>query len=711
MAGRTAQCVNYPFYLSRGTIRLKKQYVETTIRLSAPGFPVPVRPQPMEPIMTDHDGRKRVIIEAVAPSIEHGAYPIKRVPGESVTVTADIFADGHDEISASVMYRYTSSRDWHEVPMTLLDNDRWHATFTITETTDCHFTVCGRVDAFSSWKKGLLKKYEAGQDVTSDLLAGAALLRKTAASVKKATASKLHGYADIIGNTGAISDAVATASQSSLLQLMRETVDRTLDTVSPVQEIAVERKRALYSNWYELFPRSCSADPEGHGTFQECEKQLTAAAGMGFHIVYFPPIHPIGKKHRKGKNNSVVAKPGDPGSPWAIGSDEGGHKAVNPSLGTLDDFDRLVKHAASLGLEIALDLAYQCSPDHPYITEHPQWFRKRPDGSIQYAENPPKKYEDIVPFDFECDDWKNLWNELKSVVDFWIEHGITVFRVDNPHTKAFSFWRWLIAEIKKQHPEVLFLAEAFTRPKVMQYLAKIGFSQSYTYYTWRNTKWELTEYINELTTTGLREYFRPNFWPNTPDILPEFLQYGGRPAFVLRLMLAGTLCSNYGIYGPAYELCVREALPDREEYINSEKYEIKQWERDSPAGLRDLITRLNRIRENNAALQTMWNTTFFTTDNDSIIAFAKATPDLSNVIFVIANLDPFHTQSGWVDVPYEKFDIPEHQSYLVDDLLTDDKYVWNGNRNFVRLTPHILPVHIFRVHRKLKRENDFDYYY
>ncbi|MBN1575525.1 MAG: alpha-1,4-glucan--maltose-1-phosphate maltosyltransferase [Chitinispirillaceae bacterium] len=661
--------------------------------------------------MINTDGRKRVVIEGITPIIDNGAFPIKRVVGEEVTVAADVFADGHDELQAALMYKPVSERTWSETLMRKKENDRWMASFSIEEMVTYSFMVCGWIDAFSTWRKALLIKKEAGQDVDIELKAGGSMMRKTASRADSGCRKRLLYLAEIVENDHDPENAVAVATGDELVNLMGMFPDRTFESRSAVYRVDVERVRALYSSWYELFPRSCTNDPARHGTFKECAKRLGDIANMGFHIVYLPPIHPIGRQNRKGKNNTVIAQPGDPGSPWAIGSAEGGHKSVNSELGTMEDFTSLVEKAAELGIEIALDIAFQCAPDHPYIAEHPEWFRKRHDGSIQYAENPPKKYEDIVPFDFECDNWKTLWNELKSIIDFWIDKGIRIFRVDNPHTKAFLFWEWLIKEVKESHSDVLFLAEAFTRPRLMQRLAKTGFSQSYTYFTWRNTRWELSHYLGELTETGLRDYFRPNFWPNTPDILPEFIQYGGRPAFVLRLLLAGTLCSNYGIYGPAYELCVKEALPDKEEYADSEKYEIKNWNWNSADSLRKLITRLNRIREENPALQTMWNIRFFETDNEFLMYYAKTTSDLSNVVFVIANLDPFHKQSGWVQVPFEEFEIPENQSYLVHDLISNNKYVWYGSRNYVELDPKILPVHIFKVNRKLKRENDFDYYF
>jgi len=431
---------------------------------------------------------------------------------------------------------------------------------------------------------------------------------------------------------------------------------------------------------------------------------------MGFDILYFPPIHPIGKTNRKGKNNSLVAEPDDEGSPWAIGSDEGGHKAVHPKLGTIKDFERLVHKAKEYEIEIAIDLAFQCSPDHPYVKEYPEWFKWRPDGTIQFAENPPKKYEDIVSLNFETDQWQALWEELKSVVMFWIERGIRTFRVDNPHTKPFLFWEWLIKEIKDAYPEVIFLSEAFTRPKVMHFLAKLGFIQSYTYFTWRNTKREFIDYLTELLHTNEREYFRPNFWTNTPDILPEHIQYGGKPASIMRLVLAATLSSNYGIYGPTFELCVNEALPDREEYLNSEKYEVRCWDWDSPGNIKEWIVRINKIRRDNPALHTTWNLKFYDVDNDYLLFYGKATEDLSNIILIVVNLDPFHTQLGWVRVPLAELEIDPHQPYLVHDLLSDDKYIWHGERNYVELNPQISPAHILRVRKRLKRETDFDYF-
>jgi starch synthase (maltosyl-transferring) len=460
-----------------------------------------------------------------------------------------------------------------------------------------------------------------------------------------------------------------------------------------------------------MFPRSCISQAGTHATFKDCEARLPYITAMGFNVLYFPPIHPIGRTHRKGRNNAACAGPDDPGSPWGIGSEEGGHKAVHPELGTLEDFRRLVVKAREVGIEIALDVAFQCSPDHPYVKEHPEWFRLRPDGTVQYAENPPKKYEDIYPFDFETPRWQELWEELKSVVLFWSEQGIRIFRVDNPHTKPFSFWEWLIAEVKKVYPDVIFLSEAFTRPKIMYSLAKLGFSQSYTYFAWRNTKWEVTQYFTELTQTEVLEYFRPHLWPNTPDILTEYLQSGGRPAFMARLVLAATLGASYGIYGPAFELCEnRPRSPGSEEYLDSEKYEIKNWDIERPDGLKAFIALVNRIRRENPALQRDWSLRFHHVDNDQLICYSKQTEDLTNIILVVVNLNPYYTHSGWVDLDLDSLKLEQERPYQVHDLLTGARYLWHGPRNYVELNPSVVPAHIFRFQRRIRTERDFDYY-
>jgi starch synthase (maltosyl-transferring) len=475
--------------------------------------------------------------------------------------------------------------------------------------------------------------------------------------------------------------------------------------------VTVDREKARYSAWYEMFPRSTSLEAGRHGTLKDCEARLDYVAELGFDVLYLPPIHPIGTSFRKGKNNSVMAEAGDVGSPWAIGAKEGGHTAIHPDLGTLADFKHLLREAGKKGIELALDIAFQCSPDHPWVKEHPEWFKKRADGSIQYAENPPKKYQDIYPLDFESTDWEGLWEALRNVFLFWIEQGVRIFRVDNPHTKAFPFWEWMIAEVKHDFPDALFLAEAFTRPRVMQRLAKVGFTQSYTYFTWRNTKQELTDYMTELTHARVCEFMRPNLWPNTPDILPELLQIGGRPAFLSRVVLAATLGPSYGIYGPAYELGENQPMRvGSEEYLNSEKYEIRDWHLDAPQSISGAITQINRARRENAALHASHELFFHPTDNPYLIAYSKSTRDGSNVVLTVVNLDAFHTQLGWVDLDLERLQLRANETFQVHDQLTGARYVWQGSHNYIELTPEKIPAHIFRVLRRVRSEKDFDYY-
>jgi starch synthase (maltosyl-transferring) len=657
------------------------------------------------------EGRKRVVIENLKPEIDSGRFPIKRVIGEKVVVTVDIYSDGHDTVSAKVLYRRERDHEWREVPMRLIENDRWKGEFVVEEAGIYLYTVEGWIDHFKTWQRDIKKRYDAGQDLRVELLIGAGYAEEASRRASKEDKKKLIGFAEVLKRVKGGEEFTSVALSIEFTELMDRYPDKNFAASYEKElRVVVDRKKALFSTWYELFPRSISSNPGRHGTFQDAEKFFPEIARMGFDILYFPPIHPIGRTNRKGKNNVLEVNPDDIGSPWAIGSKEGGHKAIHPQLGTIEDFERLIIKAKDHGIEVAMDLAFQCSPDHPYMKGHPEWFKRRPDGTVQFAENPPKKYEDIIPLNFETEKWEELWEELKSIVLFWIERGVRIFRVDNPHTKPFSFWEWLIGGIKKEYPEVIFLSEAFTRPKVMYRLAKLGFTQSYTYFTWRNTKGELIEYLTELTQTEVGEYFRPNFWPNTPDILPEHLQYGGRSAFMMRLILAATLSSNYGIYGPAFELCVHEALPGKEEYLNSEKYEIKQWNRNIPGNLKDFITRVNRIRRENPALQTTWNLRFYEVDNDTLLFYGKATHDLSNIILMVVNLDPFHTQTGRVRVPIEELGLDAHQPYMVHDLLSDDKYIWQGERNYIELNPQVLPANIFRVRKRLKRETDFDYF-
>jgi len=654
------------------------------------------------------ENKRRVVIENVKPEIDCGRFPVKRVAGEKVIVMADIFADGHDAVSARVLYRRHEDPEWQEAPMRLIGNDKWIGKFTIQGVGIYHYTIEGWIDHFETWQRDLKKRRDADQDLKVDILVGAKYVEDASRRAAGQDKEQMRNFAEILEKG---EDAISVASSEELSELMEKYPDRRFATSYEKElTIVADREKALFSTWYELFPRSCSAEPGRHGTFKDCERLLPEIARMGFDVLYLPPIHPIGRTNRKGGNNSLEVTPNDVGSPWAVGSEEGGHKAIHPQLGTLEDFQHFVRKAEDYNIEIALDLAFQCSPDHPYVKDHPEWFRWRPDGTVQFVENPPKKYEDIIPLNFETERWEELWEELKSIVFFWIEKGIRIFRVDNPHTKPFPFWQWLIQETKKNYPDIIFLSEAFTRPKVMHRLAKLGFTQSYTYFTWRNTKRELAEYLTELMQTEGREYLRPNFWPNTPDILPEQLQYGGKPAFIIRLVLAATLSSNYGIYGPAFELCVNEALSGKEEYLDGEKYEIKHWDWDRPGNIRDFVARVNRIRRENPALQTPWNLRFYETDNEYLLFYGKATGDLSSIILIVVNLDPFHTQSGWVKVPLEGFEIDPRQPYLVHDLLSDDKYIWQGERNFVMLNPQVLPANIFRVRKRLKKEMDFDYF-
>ncbi len=657
------------------------------------------------------EGRIRVVIENVSPEINGGRYPVKRAAGETVSVAADIYTDGHDDIAAELLYRHSGDKEWRSLPMFHVNNDRWQTEFPADINGAYLYTIKGWVDHFKTWQHDLKKKFAAKQDVRVELVIGAGYIRETARRADESDREGLLRWADVLEEPENPADTVSAALSPEITDLMRRyPPEKWISVYERELKVMVERPRALFSSWYEFFPRSFGEKPGQHGTLKSCRSLLPEIAAMGFDVVYLSPIHPIGRTHRKGANNNPVAEPHEPGSPWAIGSEAGGHKSVHPDLGTLEDFELFMAAAEENHLELAMDLAFQCSPDHPYVKDHPEWFRWRPDGSVQHAENPPKKYEDIIPINFETEAWKELWEELKSVVLFWVEKGVRIFRVDNPHTKPFVFWEWLILGVKEEYPDVLFLSEAFTRPKVMYRLAKIGFSQSYTYFTWRNSKWELQEYLRELTQTPVREFFRPNFWPNTPDILAESLQHGGRPAFITRLVLAATLSSNYGIYGPAFELTVGEAVPGKEEYWHSEKYEIKQWDLHQPGSLRDMITRINQIRKKNPALHTTWNLRFFNVDNEYLLCYGKWTPDFSNFILIVVNLDPFHTQSGWVELPLEELEIKPDQQILIDDLLSGDKYFWQGPRNYVQLNPHALPVHLFKVYRKMKREQDFDYF-
>jgi starch synthase (maltosyl-transferring) len=653
---------------------------------------------------------RRVWIENVRPKIDGGRFPIKRTAGEEVLVTADIFADGHDGLSAVLRHRAFSEKEWVELPMVPIGNDVWQAGFTVCGTETCFYTIEAWVDRFDSWRRLLRKKFEAGQDVASELLEGGSLVADAARRASGADAEWLHRRAGLLRGQASQEDRVAVALSDDLALIMARYPDRSRSTTyDRILEVSVDRELARFGAWYEFFPRSAATGPGRKGTFRDAEERLAEIARMGFDVVYLPPIHPIGRTNRKGANNRLAAGPDEPGSPWAIGSAEGGHKSVHPELGTLEDFDRFLERARRAGLEVALDLAFQCSPDHPYVRKHPEWFSHHPDGSIKYAENPPKRYEDIYPLNFECEAWETLWQELKSVVLFWIRRGIRIFRVDNPHTKPFRFWGWLIREIRSEYPETIFLAEAFTRSKVMCALAKVGFQQSYTYFTWRNEKQEITIYFTELTRSEVREYLRPNLFTNTPDILPDYLQFGGRPAFQARLVLAATLGATYGIYS-GFELCEASAIPGTEEYADSEKYQIRHWDWDRAGNIREFITRVNGIRRDNPALASNDRLRFYLMDNEQLIFYGKTTKDLSNIILVVVNLDPHHVHDGWVEVPVEEFGIGGNEVYQVHDLIGEGRYLWRGSRNYVRLDPNESPAQIYRLRRRVRSEKDFEYF-
>jgi starch synthase (maltosyl-transferring) len=658
------------------------------------------------------EGRKRVVIEGVTPEIDGGRFAVKRVVGDRLRVEADIVADGHEVLSAALVYRHEADPDRREVSMAPLVNDRWWGEFTVTRLGRYVYAVLAWVDHFRTWQQLLQKKADAGQPVAVELLMGADLIAAAQKRVRGGAARQLRDWAERLRREEDEASRVQAALSPEVTALMQRYPDRRLAThYDQNLQVVVDPVKARFSTWYEMFPRSCSQVPGLHGTFKDCEARLAYVASMGFDVLYLPPIHPIGRINRKGKNNAPAAGPEDPGSPWAIGAAEGGHQAIHPQLGSLEDFRQLVARARDHGLEVALDFAIQGAPDHPYVKEHPTWFRWRPDNTVQYAENPPKKYEDIFPLEFETEDWRDLWDELKNIVMFWIDQGIRIFRVDNPHTKPFLFWEWLIAEVKTAYPEVIFLAEAFTRPKVMYRLAKLGFSQSYTYFAWRNTKWELTQYFTELTRSEVREYFRPHLWPNTPDILTEYLQFGGRPAFMIRLVLAATLGGNYGIYGPAFELCeARAKEPGSEEYLDSEKYELKAWNLNRPDSLKEFIARVNRIRRENPALQGDWNLKFHPIDNDQLICYSKYTEELANIILVVVNLNPHHTLGGWLELPLGEWGLDFHQPYQVHDLLSETRFLWQGPKNYVELNPQVAPAYIFRIRRRVRTERDFDYY-
>ncbi|PYK05418.1 MAG: alpha-1,4-glucan--maltose-1-phosphate maltosyltransferase [Verrucomicrobia bacterium] len=641
-----------------------------------------------------------VVIENLQPLIEGGRYPIKRIVGEDLAVEADIFKDGHDVVAAVLKWRVLGKREWRETPMTFVDNDRWRGVCTLYDEAIHEYTVEAWTDTFCSWQSEFAKKFDGGiSDLRSEALEGAASVEAAARRARdRADAARLREFSEQIA-TMANSEIYAIAQSGELEVLMATYPDRSAAAqYAPAPRVVVDRQAALFGAWYEFFPRSAEGRGDRGSTFRDCLPRVDDAKAMGFDVIYFPPIHPIGHTNRKGRNNSITCEPGDPGVPWAIGSEAGGHKAVEPSLGTLADFDWLQKQVRKRGMEIALDFALNCSPDHPYVKEHPEWFYKRPDGTIKYAENPPKKYEDIYPLNFRCENWRELWAEMKSIVLFWAEHGVRIFRVDNPHTKPVAFWEYLITGVREKYPDTMFLSEAFTRPKMMKALAKAGFNQSYTYFTWRNSKRELIEYFTELTQMEMSEYFRPNLWPNTPDILPFVIQEGGRPAFMTRVLLAATLSPLYGIYS-GYELCENKALPGREEYLDSEKYQFKERDWNEPGNIKDWIARINKIRRENRALQLYRNLRFYHAESEAILFYGRMTAARDNIILVVVNLDPHRKQNSFVYVPIEEFGQMESDEYEVYDLLNDTRYTWRGRQNYVELDPEIQPAHIFLVRR------------
>ena len=649
------------------------------------------------------EGRCRVVALAVRPEIDGGRYPVKRVVGDLLAVEADLIADGHDVLRARLLYRHETERAWHEVELAPAGNDAWTASIALTQLGRYRYTVVGWVDAFATWRRGLERKFAAGQDVSLELREGALLV---AAARARGTDPALDDRKLI--DEAPLPDRVAYATGPELVEAMARVPDRQHETRYRRElEVVVEPVLAACSAWYELFPRSTG--PAGtHGTFRDAETRLDYVAELGFDVIYLPPIHPIGHAFRKGPDNTPTARPDDPGSPWAIGAAEGGHTSIHPALGTLADFEHFRAAAARRGIALALDIAFQASPDHPWVQAHPTWFKQRPDGTIQYAENPPKKYQDVYPFDFETEEWEALWQALRDVIETWCERGVRVFRVDNPHTKPIPFWEWCIANVQARYPDAIFLAEAFTRPKLTYALAKSGFSQSYTYFTWRTTKVELTEYLEQLVGTELIEVFRPNFWPTTPDIFPEHLAHGGRGAFVSRLVLAATLAANYGIYGPSYELM--EAVPraGTEELARNEKYQLRTWDLERPESLRHVIARVNQIRRAHPALRDLRSLRFHRTDNDLMIAYSKRAG--ADVILVVVNLDPHHTHGTWLELTLDELGIPADQTFQVHDQLGDARYTWHGPRNYVELAPQLMPAHIFTIRPFVRTENQFEYF-
>lgn len=654
------------------------------------------------------EGRLRAVISNVSPQVEEGRFAIKRVIGDEIPVSADIFTDGHSSVAANLLFRHHEKEKWQDAPMKLETNDRWSGQFKVEKLGVYFYKIEAWVDYFKSWQQDVAKKFKVGMSVKTEMDIGIHLMEEALHRKKQPDIKR---FLTAIKRAESEEQQIKWATDEQLSALMRDRYpnNKWKTEMSQAFRIIVDPPKARFSTWYEIFPRSFSPVPGKHGTFKDCHLLLPSIIAMGFDVLYFPPIHPIGYNKRRGKRNQPEASEQDPGSPWAIGSREGGHKSLHPELGSLRDFEELIAKARELGIDIAMDIALQCSVDHPYLKEHPDWFWWRSDGTIQHAENPPKKYEDIVPFYFETKDWKALWEELRSIFLYWIEKGIRIFRVDNPHTKPFPFWEWAITTIKQKHPDVIFLSEAFTRPKVMYWLSKLGFTQSYTYFTWRHTKQELTDYFTEIVLSPVAEYFRPNLWTNTPDILTEELQRGERPIFISRLILAATLSSNYGMYAPAFELMECEAIPGTEEYLNSEKYQLRYWEQEDDKTLRSLITHVNKIRQKYEALQRTSNLKFLEIDNDQILYYGKFSLHPMYGLLILVNLDASNAQSGTFKLPLNELGLSSKGSYRVQELLLNRSYIWEGERQNITLDPH-MPAAIFLIQKKIRREVDFEYF-
>lgn len=641
--------------------------------------------------------RARAVIDAVRPSVDRGTFPVKRVLGERVRIEADIIADGHEQLGCVLLHRRCDG-EWSEQRMQATHNDLWLADMHPDAIGAWCLKVRAWIDPFLTWTHDLARRVEADQDIAVDLEIGAAIVADTARNgrdLSGKTTAAINRWVERLRADDPQQDRALAAMGDELQELMWAHSPRRFADESPEVPLWVDRPLARCSAWYEMFPRSAAAEPGKHGTLRDVIARLDYVDEMGFDILYLPPIHPIGKAARKGRNNASAAEPGDVGSPWAVGGDEGGHKAIHPDLGDFDDFADLVSEAKKRDIEVALDIAFQCSPDHPYVKDHPGWFKHRPDGTVQYAENPPKKYQDIYPFDFECEDAEGLWQELKSVFTFWIERGVTVFRVDNPHTKPFAFWDWVIAEIQRDHPQAIFLSEAFTRPKKMYRLAKGGFTQSYTYFAWRDSPADLRLYLEEISKPPVSDFMRPSFWPNTPDILTDYLRDGGRPAAIARFTLAATLSPSYGIYGPVYELCDFAQRPGSEENLDNEKYQLRHWDRDDRWSLRHYIGVINRIRREHPALHELTNVSFHTADNPAHAAYSKRDEATGDTLFCVVNTNPFEEQWGTVRLDLALLGQSSECPFVVEDLLTGVRHRWQGADQTIGLGPGA--AHIFHV--------------